>query len=466
MPALRIFDLSGGLQTKTSRFLMRQNEVLTAKNVVFDKIGGVRRRAGYVQAGNAVPANSMITSMYTYTKPNGISYQMVNAGEYLYARQVWPQMGSWTLLTSGLNGLSAHFTTFLGQAFIVTGQDHPMTWDGSTLVKTDSGNVNGAPWGEFIETYLDRVYIAKTSARRARVYFSSIPDPTGSSISWNTADGTGDYFETGKGPITGLSKNSNRLLIFEPDRLLRWDTHSLVVVSDDIGAYKQETIANWQNYTFFFHKSPKSGLSGVYRYGGGYPILISQKIQEVIDALGDVSDDVCSAVFGTHYYLRLKHLLLDYDIMANNWTVHDLAWNPLAFAVARGTSQNKLYMTIDHNSAPNVVMEFGTGNTDNGVAIHAELETRWYFPAGPETTCSFQEVHVFGDNLQNAQISFRVEGDELGEWQRIGEVRRRYGKHLFNAVGRGIQFKVTQGNAADPFFLEGFVVIYEPEGVR
>ncbi|MBC7238563.1 MAG: hypothetical protein H5T71_00470, partial [Chloroflexi bacterium] len=99
---------------------------MTAKNVVFDKIGGVKRRLGFAPAGDAVPANDRIFSMYTHNMPNGISDQLVNVNEYFYVRQIYPlPYGDWTLFTDGLKGHIAHYTTFLGQVFIVTGQDHP-----------------------------------------------------------------------------------------------------------------------------------------------------------------------------------------------------------------------------------------------------------------------------------------------------------------------------------------------------
>jgi len=470
MAILRIVDFSGGQQSKTSRFLQKTNEVIRARNVVFDKIGAVSRRLGYTPAGTAPNPGTKVHSLYGFNKRDGsTSYQLAVSGTSLYQRTVTSSsFGAWSALTSNLTASAkARFTTFLDQVFIVNGSDHPMTWDGTTFVNTDTGNVSGAPTGKFIEVYLDRVYIAKTATRPARVYFSSIPDAAGSGITWNTTDGTGDYLDTGRGPITALGTNSNRLLIFEENRLLRWDTNSLVVIAEDIGTPYQESVSNWQIYTFFFHRSSLSGLSGVYRYSGTYPLLISQKIQDEIESVKDAGEDeVCSGVASTHYYLRLKNLLFDYDIMNNDWTVHQLATNPAVFAPAGRSGFIKTYFAEDASTGR--IMTFPSGNSDDGATIVSDLETKWFFPLGPETTCQFQQIHVIGDRLNQCKLFYRIEAEEVGEWMPIGEVHRRYARLLLpdGAMGRGVQFKITQTSPGEPFLLEAIVIIYEGEEVR
>lgn len=71
---LDIEDLGGGVQRKTSRFLMRDNESWGAENVSFDNPGAISKKLGYTaQATNLVSASSTSTSTSTTTTSTSTS---------------------------------------------------------------------------------------------------------------------------------------------------------------------------------------------------------------------------------------------------------------------------------------------------------------------------------------------------------------------------------------------------------
>ena len=67
-----IDDLSGGLQTKTTYFLNRKNELQDALNVVTTKLGGISKRPGYTQKGDDLTSTTT-TSTSTSTTTTSTS---------------------------------------------------------------------------------------------------------------------------------------------------------------------------------------------------------------------------------------------------------------------------------------------------------------------------------------------------------------------------------------------------------
>jgi len=64
---LQIFDFSGGVQTKTTKFLRRVSEVEHAVNVDLETIGGISKRKGYTQKGPTFTSTTTSTTTTTST---------------------------------------------------------------------------------------------------------------------------------------------------------------------------------------------------------------------------------------------------------------------------------------------------------------------------------------------------------------------------------------------------------------
>lgn len=63
-----LIDFSGGPQTKTTEFVQKPNELNSAYNVRYDKIGGIKPSEGYAQQGGALTSTtSTSTSTSTTT---------------------------------------------------------------------------------------------------------------------------------------------------------------------------------------------------------------------------------------------------------------------------------------------------------------------------------------------------------------------------------------------------------------
>ncbi len=62
---LQIFDFSGAVQRKTTKFLRKDNELEESINADYQTIGGISKRSGYAQIGPDFTSSSTTTSTTT-----------------------------------------------------------------------------------------------------------------------------------------------------------------------------------------------------------------------------------------------------------------------------------------------------------------------------------------------------------------------------------------------------------------
>lgn len=182
----RYLDFSGGLQTATSRLLMKDNELSRAVNTRYNKkIGGATRRQGHEIVGFPVEDGNQINGGNSFFQKDGNNKLLVanddstDANTYLrYERQPY-----WIdAVTDLTQGAKLEFENFLDKAFIVgysTSTDTfiPTTSLDGTLTSSTSSDVYNAPRGKYIIKYGDKMYIANCwvggKKYPARVYRSS-----------------------------------------------------------------------------------------------------------------------------------------------------------------------------------------------------------------------------------------------------------------------------------------------------
>ncbi len=184
----RYLDFSGGLQTATSRLLMKDNELSKAQNARYDKkIGGVTRKAGYEIVGNPVEHGKAIKGGNSFFQKDGNNKLLVsvNNSNDSNATIRYENEPFWNNVLTNLPASSkVEFENFLDQAFIVGYSEsedsylQPQTINGSLNVST-TDHVYNAPRGKYILKYADKLYIANCSISGKkypdRLYQSSAP---------------------------------------------------------------------------------------------------------------------------------------------------------------------------------------------------------------------------------------------------------------------------------------------------
>jgi hypothetical protein len=185
---LKVNDLSGAIQRKTTNFLKAVNEIDLAINADFGRIGGVEKIKGYEQLGNT-PTTTSLLGIHGYNKADDTEKLIAvwDDAPYVYnsSTEEWDK-ASVTLTDS----TKAEFRTFLNYAFMVNGVDSNYSYDGTTW--STSTNLSDSPKGYFIERYDVRLYLGKitigSTSYFSRVWFSDLPK--NNAITWGLETGS------------------------------------------------------------------------------------------------------------------------------------------------------------------------------------------------------------------------------------------------------------------------------------
>lgn len=471
----RRFDLSGGLQIKSNVYLMEQNQLLRAQNVISPTIGSLTKRLGYTQIGAQISSgkNILMNTEFQYgTTPTRKHIVAVNTDLYVDVTGTWTAQSQ--SLTADAKGRAVDFVDHL---FYVNLSDATRSYNGSSW--STSTNVTSAPKAKFVESYRDRVYIAYTDVSGtvypSRVYFSSLPSSS-NAITWDT---TNDWFfvETNDGDvITGLAKNKVYLIIFKENSMHRYDgtqnSTNLRPISWQLGAVSQESIVVDENIILFYSRK------GVCLFSGSKPQVISRAIQPIIDRVNQANlGDICAGMRGDHYVCyvgtltsalpgdagALTNVIIKYDISQNSWTYDTIPDAPRAWANYISSGE-RLLSFGDSNGE---VFTWDSGTTDDGTAIATNVELiSW--PAGPETLNTFQSIHFFGSSdLGDVNWQFKVDG---GTYSTAVDLTDTYSKKWFadasiDPFGRELGMKFSESGGTAQWRLDGFSVQSETAGL-
>ena len=240
-----------------------------------------KKRDGYTAVNaSAVSANATINSLASLRLSSGTEHEVFgtdNGG-------IWED-DSGVVTASIFSGLStstpARYSQFLDTLIIADGTNVLNTWTGAA-----TANISAAATGaKFVETHLNKLFIAGMSSATDRVDYST----TGDFNVW-TGAGT-DQFQVEQNDgqdITGLKSYArNQLIIFKErsmHKLIGYDKPSFNLISADlaVGCISDRTIQN-------FKSSTGGGLliwayiDGIYVYDGANVEKISSYYQVTWD---------------------------------------------------------------------------------------------------------------------------------------------------------------------------------------
>mgnify|MGYP001579045130 CR=1 FL=1 len=417
-----IRDFLGGMVTEASDFRTPDNAMRLIQNMDTDVVGALRVRKGNTAIGNQVQDNKNCLGLYNFrdsgTGSNNRQITAFNNSGDTNATLYYNASGTWTVITGATSFTASakfRFATFTDLVFIVNSKfDEPKTWDGDSAATLGTTQLSSAPAGQFISVFKSRVYIASTSTRPDRVFFSSIISSTGN-ITWTSTDYLDVNPSDGQN-ITGLANNGTLLLIFKDRAMYRWNggaTDPDLVV--DVGCSSQESIANRNGKTYFFNPY------GIYVTTGGFPQLISKEIQRWVDAIaGTYYSSVAGACDDDHYYCSIgdvtvdgvlfSNVVLTYEISSETWTVRTYPEQVRLFANYI-ESDNTANIMIGNDDGD--VQRLNYGSTDDGVVIPYRIRTKRLDFTGGSFAFEkmFSEVWIFGSQLVGATVSVFTDED-------------------------------------------------------
>jgi len=459
-----LLNFSGGVNTKASPLILRDNEAELILNYNLDKLGALTKRCGYATYLTQPVAAMTINGLYQFNDMStGTQEQLMVANAAGGATGIiyYNNAGTWTSAKAGETASSkSRFSSFIDYVFRVNGAD------------VVASSANGIAWGTtnapitikpaFTTVYQDRVYMAngRIATQFSRIWYSSLP--TAGAITWTIATDWVDVNPDDGDQITALENNGNRLLIFKNRSLYRW---SFGQVEPDrligAGTSSQESVKTNFDVGITFFANPR----GVYAYSGGRPKLISRKIQNFIDAVSDWTN-VFAEVDGDHYYLAVGNVTVDgrtytntmlvYHVSLDAWTIYTTA-TPIKWMANMPTTYP--VDTIYFGSNDGRTYQFLTGTTDNTSTINAELTSKEILLSFPNRT-NATWIDVFASQRVSSNVFYDL--DRASSFAPLKTLTKRVTN--FNVKKQEcntIRLRVTDNSAAVSV-IEGFNIEHEP----
>jgi hypothetical protein len=465
----RRFDLSGGVQIRSNKYLQAKNQVLRAENVVGDTVGSFTKRKGYAQIGSQITASQDILMNTEFQFGSAPHRQHLVVCDGASNSEVYVNLGGvWTSQSQSLTtGAKARGTDFLDHFFLVNYEDDTRSYSGTTWSTTK--NVTSAPKAKFVESYRARLYLFNLNVSGtpfpSRFLPSSLPDSS-NEISWDHDNDRQDVETNDGDEITGVTKNSGDLIIFKENSMHKFDgtfgATSLRPISWKFGTVSQESVVSDENLILFYSRK------GLCIYNGGQPQLVTRPIQPIVDRVDQTTlGDICSGIYGNHCLCyvgnltsslpgdssALTNVVIDYDISQNLTTYHTVADAIRNFGdyVSGGAK----LLSFGNNDGE--VLTWDQGSTDNGTAINTNIELVMW-PSGPETNNTFQSIYFFGnEHLGDVDYQFAI--DDGNNSTAVGlnndYSKKNFADSIINPFGRELKIKISESGGTNQWRLDG-----------
>lgn len=470
MAKYRIFNL-GGKQLKVSPFLQNPGDLTRCVNMDNDMIGAKTKRSGYntfLDTAN----NSAVTDLFSWTKADGTStYVYRNSGGRLYywdagvgTATVWTVCGAGTITAGNHIG-----QTVLAETLII---DQAGGTCRSSTSGTAFSDVSGAPAGEYLASYQNRVYIGGTLST---LFYSS----SGSGTDWATS-GTSDSSSLtipGAGKINKVIVVNDRIVTSKTSGLMhRWDGYSLRKLPTNKGISSPYSVAETEDYYFYLNRD------GVYGFNGDRPEIVSNPIESEIynksnSGITGANFDTAPAVMNRYNYLlsvgdvtddltdeTVTNAVIKYDYQLNKFTDYSFANAPTAWTTYKDNSGN--IQVIFGDSTGQCYKLSGTATSDNGTPIETAMEGVLSFN-DPESHKLYQDFWAFASPGCSAKVQVAPTDSFTSvnrKWIDIGEFRDGVAHLEFpsQTVGHLLAWRVYERSTEAPFTIYGFVVELEP----
>lgn len=182
-----MFDLSGGLQTATSRLIAKPNEVFATKNADYNiKIGSAVRRPGYEQVGDVIEAGNdgLGLHVYKYYDNNKMLVGINNSADTFATVRYLNSDGSYAnIITDAPANTRFNFLNSLDEVYVAGKTDNntyiTLQNIDYTLTPSSTRSVLNAPKCAYIAEFQGKLYALNVEINgkfyKDRAYISSAP---------------------------------------------------------------------------------------------------------------------------------------------------------------------------------------------------------------------------------------------------------------------------------------------------
>lgn len=454
-----LLQFSGLLQTTSSSFLRRSDELLLAINCHGDEIGSLTSRLGYSQYGGDLSAGNSILG--------GQSYAQLSTGntflfEFVNGALMYKPAGAWSTIQSGLlSDAQAEFAVFLDQLYMVGKNSSGTALTTAVITGTTystSGNVANATTGQDVEIYRDRVYIANNS----QINFSSLPDAAGTTITWTTTDNF--IVETRDGEdIEGIHNNEaiGKLLIFKQSSLHAYDTFRRIQVAS-VGTTAKRSIATVGGITFFHNKKKKK----IFAYDGARELDVSRKIRKWVEGIQSPDNVFAISQDDEFYKLNVGTVIVDgvtytkcefrYSLPDNTWTIYRYYDTFTNYVIHSVSGVERVYGGTSDGQVHALAITGDTVYADDGQDIASEFmfETDLGLPSERK---KIDKALIYTTSAQTLTGRVRVRNRDWFSHFGINEDEQEI--NINSEDGRFLQFHFSSNSQVSPWKFEGLTFV-------
>ncbi|HEX7073342.1 MAG TPA: hypothetical protein VF226_04820 [Hyphomicrobiaceae bacterium] len=370
---LNVRDLSGGVNRTIHPHLLKDNEVINCRNMVFRT--GVPEKRGGSQRYNAVSLGSdPVKGIVRFYRSDGTKRLVIGVGTTLKVGD--DVNGTFSDIATGLTANREwHFEQWKDLLFATNAVDPLKQYDGTTVTDV----AGSPPRAQFIVQHQNRLFLAGDPANPSRLYFSELDDhqawPASNFIDIETSSGAGDW-------ITGLASSFGDLVIFKHrsthlligDRQENWVRREIF---PGIGCVAPRSVTTDGIWTYFL------GADGIYRMRGTTLEHLSHKVNLDLLRSGNLSV-AAAAVHDNFLWLTTpiessvdnsEALTFVFDLETKTWTIFS-GIRAHAYAVWDGAGDGH---EITWGDASQGLVFFGDrGTSDDGQPIDAHFTSKAY----------------------------------------------------------------------------------------
>ena len=364
--------------------------------------------------------------------------------------------GTWTTQSQSLTAGSKvrfAYSPALDYLFACNYEDATRSYQSSWSTAT---NVTNAPKAKYIKAFGQRIYLlncdVSDTAYVSRAYRSSTVET--SPITWDT---TNDWI-TFDDVITGVGRNGQDMFVGCQTSCWKFTLADARYQVSGHGCVSHDGIADYGSWTFF------PSFDGMYLYNGSQDVLISSAVQEYWDGITSLSA-IQAKVLGHHLYIyigdvtvggrALLNVVLDYNILQNNWSRMSLGENVLDMHIYKETSQ-ELFIGNDDGE----VFQMFESESQNGGVFTSFIETPWFYGSGPKIVDTFKELWAHGELLSGLKVKYKVDS---GGWESVGELTGSSDLVKFDVSGKRIKFLLEETSKNNLYELQSLEVGFLPK---
>ena len=472
---LNLFDLSGGMDSQTSKIFIKNNECELIQNYHLDNVGSLTKRNGIAYLIGQTVDNMNILNMFYFKDSQGTDYSnvLVAVNPTGAATSVIKKISSNAWANSQTGNIASaipYFTTFIDYVFRTNGSDAMAS--SADLSSWGTTNCLATLLPKYCCVWEDRIYAANDNSATkypSRLYWSSLPSGTPLAVTWNAATQYADINPDDNDNITWIEPCGKKMLIFKNKALYNW-TFGQVVPDKivDIGTPQGLTVKKIGGMVFFLGNH--NNKYGVYAYTGEtQPILISKKVKPFIDAISTITD--CRAeVNDDHYYLYIGDVtvagitygntMLVYTLSTKSWHIETYPFEVKSMArfERKTLGTTEIYDDIYLGDDDGFVYRKGTGTSDylgtTAKPINGKIITKEYpLPSFPLAS-NLDNLYFLAYQATGSKVNYRI---DRGNWNSWKDLTERITSGKISGKAKTLQFSITD-NSTTTSQIEGFSI--------